>query len=46
MKFNGLDSFYIDYENEGEVLEIHFDRQHLEWKVTQIDSPKSLFADL
>lgn len=46
MKFNGLDSFYIDYEHEEEVLEIHFDREHLKWKLTQIDFPKSLFADL
>jgi len=46
MNFNGLSSFYITYENEGEEFPIFFDRQGLKWKITQIEFPESLFDDL
>ena len=46
MNFNGLSSFYITYENEGEEFPIFFNRQGLKWKITQIEFPKSLFDDL
>ena len=46
MNFNGLRSFYITYENEGEEFLIFFNRQGLKWKITQIEFPESLFDDL
>ena len=46
MNFNGLSSFYITYENEGEEFPIFFDRHGLKWKITQIEFPESLFEDL
>jgi hypothetical protein len=46
MNFNGLSSFYITYENEGEEFPIFFNRQGLKWKITQIEFPESLFDDL
>ena len=46
MNFNGLSSFYITYENEGEEFPIFFNRQGLKWKITQIEFPESLFEDL
>ena len=46
INFNGLSSFYITYENEGEEFPIFFSRQGLKWKITQIDFPESLIEDL
>ena len=46
MNFNGLSSFYITYENEGEEFPIFFNREGLKWKITQIEFPKSLFDNL
>ena len=46
MNFNGLSSFYITYEHEGEEFPIFFNRQGLKWKITQVDFPESLFDDL
>lgn len=46
MNFNGLSSFYVTYENEGEKFPIFFNRQGLKWKINQIDFPESLLGDL
>jgi len=46
MNFNGLNSFYITYENEGEEFPIFFNRQGLQWKITQIEFPEDLFKRL
>ena len=46
INFNGLSSFYITHENEGEEFLIFFNRQGLKWKITQVEFPESLFDDL
>ena len=46
MDFNGLSSFYITYENEGEEFPIFFNRKSLTWKITQIEFPENLLEDL
>ena len=43
MDNNGLNSFYINYENEGEQYPIYFTRHGYEWKITKIEFPKNLF---
>ncbi len=46
MDNNGLNSFYINYENEGEEYPIYFIRDGLKWKITNIEFPKDLFDKL
>ena len=46
MDFNGLSSFYVTYENEGEKFPIFFNRKGLTWKITQIEFPENLLEDL
>ncbi len=43
MDNNGINSFYINYENEGEQYPIYFTRDGLKWKITNIEFPKNLF---
>jgi hypothetical protein len=46
MDINGINSFYINYENERERYPIYFKRNGLKWKVTSIEFPKNLFDKL
>ena len=46
MDFNGLSSFYITYENEGQEFPVFFNRKGLTWKITQIEFPENLLGDL
>jgi len=46
MDFNGLSSFYVTYENEGQELPIFFNRKGFTWKITQIEFPENLLEDL
>ena len=46
MDFNGLSSFYITYENEGQEFPVLFNRQGLTWKIAQIEFPENLLEDL
>jgi len=46
MDFNGLSSFYITYENEGQEFPVFFNRKGLTWKITQIEFPENLLEDL
>ena len=46
MDNNGLNAFYINYENEGEQYPIYFTRDGLKWKITNIEFPKDLFDKL
>ncbi len=43
MDNNGLNSFYINYENEGKQYPIYFKRYGFKWKITDIEFPKNLF---
>ena len=43
MKFDNLNSFHVDIENDGEKFPIHFDRFGIKWKVTEIEFPKDIF---
>ena len=43
MDNNGLNSFYINYENEGEQYPIYFKRYGFKWKIINIEFPKNLF---
>ena len=46
MDNNGLNSFYINYENKGEKYPIYFRRDGLKWRVTDIKFPKDLFEKI
>ena len=46
MDFNGLSSFYITYENQGQEFPVFFNRKGLTWKITQIEFPENLLGDL
>ena len=46
MDNNGLNSFYINYENEGEEYPVYFTRDGLRWKITNIEFPKDLFEKI
>lgn len=46
MDNNGLNSFYINFENEGEEYLIYFSRDGLKWKITNIEFPKDLFEKI
>jgi hypothetical protein len=46
MDFNGLSSFYITYENEGQEFPVFFNRKGLIWKITQIEFPENLLGEL
>ena len=46
MDFNGLSSFYVTYENEGQELPIFFNRKGLTWKITQIEFPENLMESI
>ena len=46
MDNNGFNSFYINYENEGEEYPIYFTRNGLRWKITNIEFPKNLFEKI
>lgn len=43
MDNNGLNSFYINYENEGKQYPIYFKRYGFKWKIIDIEFPKDLF---
>ena len=46
MDNNGLNSFYINYENKGEKYPIYFKRSGLKWKIIDIEFPKDLFEKI
>tara|TARA_B100001057_G_scaffold380585_1_gene386321 strand:- start:268 stop:804 length:537 start_codon:yes stop_codon:yes gene_type:complete len=46
MENNGLNSFYITYENDGKNYPIYFVRDGLKWKLTDIKFPKNLFKKI
>ena len=46
MDNNGLNSFYINYENKGEEYPIYFKRDGLKWKIIDIEFPKDLFEKI
>ncbi len=37
MRFNGLSSFYVNLESDGEKLPVHFKRIGAKWKIVQIE---------
>ena len=43
MDNNGLNSFYINYENEGKQYPIYFKRYGFKWKIISIEFPNNLF---
>ena len=43
MENNGLNSFYINYENEGKQYPIYFARHGIKWKIIDIEFPENLF---
>ena len=45
IKFNGINSFYITYEKEGQEFPVYFNRKSLSWKITQIDLPQNLLSN-
>ena len=46
MDVKGINSFYINYENEGEKYPVYFTRDGLKWKITNIEFPKGLFEKI
>ncbi len=43
MENNGLNSFYINYENNRKQYPIYFKRHGIKWKIIHIEFPKNLF---
>ena len=46
MENNGINSFYINYENEGKQYPIYFKRNGIKWKINDIKFPKKLFEKI
>ena len=46
MEFDGLNSFHVDIENDGEKIPIHFYRFGTKWKVIEIEFPKDIFKEI
>tara|TARA_B100000900_G_scaffold331242_1_gene291912 strand:+ start:185 stop:652 length:468 start_codon:yes stop_codon:yes gene_type:complete len=46
MDNNGLNSFYINYENKGKEYPIYFERDGLKWRIINIEFPKDLFEKI
>ena len=46
MKFDSLNSFHVNLENEGETYPVHFRRIGTKWKVVEISFPEDLFDDM
>ena len=43
MKFNGLNSFYVNLETDEDLIPIYFKRIGTKWKVIEIEFPKEFF---
>ena len=43
MENNGINSFYINYENDGKLYPIYFLRDGIKWKINRIEFPKKIF---
>ena len=43
IKFNGLNSFYVNLETDQELIPIYFKRIGTKWKVIEIEFPKEFF---
>ncbi len=46
MDNNGLNSFYINYENKGKEYPIHFKRDGFKWRIIDIEFPKDLLEKI
>tara|TARA_Y100000294_G_C8468784_1_gene301769 strand:- start:121 stop:600 length:480 start_codon:yes stop_codon:yes gene_type:complete len=46
INFDGFNSFYVNYENEGEKFPVYFNRFGIKWKITKVEFPENLFDDL
>ena len=46
MKFNGLNSFYVNLETDGEEIPIHFKRIGIKWKVVEIEFSENIFDEM
>ena len=46
MKFDSINSFHVNLENEGETYPIHFRRIGTKWKVVEISFPEDLFDEM
>ena len=46
MKFNGLNSFYVNLETDEDLIPIYFKRIGTKWKVIEIEFPKEFFDEM
>ena len=46
MKFNGLNSFYVNLETDEDSIPIYFKRIGTKWKVIEIEFPKEFFNEM
>ena len=46
MKFDSLNSFYVNLETDKEKFPIHFKRIGTKWKVIEIEFPKEFFDEM
>ena len=46
MENNGINSFYVNYENEGKQYPIYFVRKGIKWKIINVEFPKKLFEKI
>ena len=46
MKFDSLNTFYVNIENDENNISVHFKRIGTKWKVVEISFPEDFFKDL
>ena len=46
MNFDGLSSFHVNLETDGEEIPVHFKRIGIKWKVVEIEFPENIFDEM
>ena len=46
MNFDGLNSFYVNFETDGEEIPVHFKRFGTKWKVVEIEFSENIFDEM
>ena len=46
MNFDGLNSFHVNLETDGEVIPVHFKRIGIKWKVVEIEFSENMFDEM
>ncbi len=46
MNFDGLSSFHVNFETDGEEIPVHFKRIGIKWKVVEIEFSDNIFDEI